>query len=235
VEDETLIVEDVMLMLLEDESGAILGAGTLHYTLGGAVLVELALRGLVEVDESDAGLRSALNGHRVVAVDGAEPADPLLRDALATVREKPHRVLPLLVAIGGGLREPVVERLLERGMIRKEQGRFLGIFRTTRLPVADGRHERVLRGQVASVLEGTTLPDTRTAAVAALLSASGVLPSLHPEPRWSGDVYRRGKELEQGSWGAEAVATSVARTAAAIAAASAAAAVAATTAATSSS
>lgn len=63
---ETLIVEDVMLMLLDDETGVEAGAGTLHYTLGSAVLVELALLGRIDIDEGRAGL----NGPEVLAVLG---------------------------------------------------------------------------------------------------------------------------------------------------------------------
>ena len=45
-----LLVEDLMLLLLDDETGTPAAAGTLPYALGGAVLVELALLGRVETD-----------------------------------------------------------------------------------------------------------------------------------------------------------------------------------------
>ncbi|MEV4731507.1 GPP34 family phosphoprotein [Saccharopolyspora sp. NPDC049426] len=54
----------------------------------------------------------------------------------------------------------------------------------------------------------------RTAALIAVLSASGVLLTLHPAPKWSCRVAKRAEEIEQGSWGASAVNTAVARTAA---------------------
>jgi hypothetical protein len=71
-------------------------------------------------------------------------------------------------------------------------------------------------------------PDARTAAVIALLSASGTLPSLHRLIPWSGAVHKRAKRLEQASWGAEAVNTAVLRTLAAVSAGAAGAAVAVT-------
>ncbi|ANY25708.1 GOLPH3/VPS74 family protein [Gordonia terrae] len=211
-----LIVEDLLLMLLDDESGAIAGEGTLFYTLGGAVLVELGLRGAVEIDDAGGGL----TGARITAVPGAEPSDPLLAGAYGTIAERPRGVQALLPMIGADLRGTVLDRLEERGLIRQERRKMLGLFPTTRLLPVDTGYEKALQDRVRAVLVDCVDPDARTAAVAALLSASGVLSHLHPTIRWSGDVYRRGKELEKGNWGAEAVNTAVVRTAAAIAASS---------------
>ncbi|MEV6039298.1 GPP34 family phosphoprotein [Nonomuraea sp. NPDC052116] len=93
-----LIVEDLMLLMLDDETGAIAGAGTLHYSLGGAVLVELALDGRIETD----GGRPGLNGPKVIAAGDGPLSDPLLQSAYEKVAERPQRVQPLLLAIGGG-------------------------------------------------------------------------------------------------------------------------------------
>lgn len=216
-DSDMLIVEDLMLLMLDDKTGTPAGAGTLHYALGGAMLVELALRGRVETDGP-----AGLNGPKVVAVGDGPLSDPLLQSAYDTVAERSQRVQPLLLGVGGGLRVPVMERLVERGLIRREKKRVLGLFPVTLAPANDTGYEAELRRKVCAVLADGESPDTRTAAVIALLSASGTLPSLHPAPKWSGAVYRRGKELEEGSWGAAAVSTAVTRTAAAIAAASAA-------------
>ncbi|MGW7294591.1 GPP34 family phosphoprotein [Streptomyces xiamenensis] len=64
--EEMLIVEDLLLTLMDNKSGAIAGEGTLYYPLGGAVLAELALRGDVTVAEGDTGL----TGLKVHAVSG---------------------------------------------------------------------------------------------------------------------------------------------------------------------
>ncbi|WRL66498.1 GPP34 family phosphoprotein [Blastococcus brunescens] len=58
--DDLLIVEDLMLLLMDDDGASVQGAGTLHYTLGGALLTELALLGRVETDGT-----GIVNGPRV--------------------------------------------------------------------------------------------------------------------------------------------------------------------------
>ncbi|MET9553207.1 GPP34 family phosphoprotein [Streptomyces sp. NPDC006645] len=208
MQNETLVVEDLMLLMFDDKSGAIAGSGTLYYTLGGAVLVELGLGGYVTVDENDSGL----SGLKVHAVPGNPPADPLLRDAHEQIARRKRGVQTLLIEIGTELRETVLDRLVERGMLRRESRKTLGLFRTTATTAADTGHKKALVEKARAVLIDGAEPDTRTTALIGLLSASGTLPSLHPAIPWSGQVYKRAKELEQASWGAEAVNSAVLRT-----------------------
>ncbi|HZG06164.1 MAG TPA: GPP34 family phosphoprotein [Streptomyces sp.] len=214
MQKDLLVVEELMLLMFDDSSGAIAGAGTLYYTLGGAVLVELAQTGRIRVDEQDKGL----NGLRVHAVAGEPLPDPLLRAAQEKVAERVRGVQTLLIEIGTGLRETVLDRLVERGLLRRESTRTLGVFRTTVTRAADTRHKEALVERVRAALVDGAEPDARTAAVIGLLSASGTLPSLHRVIPWSGAVHQRAKRLEQASWGAEAVNTAVLRTLAAVSA-----------------
>lgn len=209
--NEMLIVEDLLLLMFDDTSGTIAGEGTLYYTLGGAVLVELGVGKYVRVDENDGGL----NGLKVHAVAGDPPADPLLRGAYQKVADRKRGVQTLLIEIGTELRETVLERLVERGMLRQETKKTLGLFRTTTTKAADTGHKDALVETVRAVLLDGAEPDARTTALIGLLSASGTLPNLHRSIPWSGKVSKRAKELEKGSWGAEAVNTAVMRTVAA--------------------
>lgn len=212
---ELLLVEDLMLLLLDDDGASVRAAGTLYYTLGGALLVELALLGLIDADDQDNGL---LNGPRVRPTGSPQPADPLLREAMATIAAKPQRVQPLLVALGADLWKVVLERLVDRGLIEREERKLLGIFRTTRWPAVDAEHEAALRARILDVLVDGGETDPRTAAVIGLLYASGAMPALSPPLPWTSDTVRRAQALQDGDWGAAAVRSAVDRTAAAIAA-----------------
>ncbi|OEV11279.1 GOLPH3/VPS74 family protein [Streptomyces nanshensis] len=219
MQNEPLIAEDLTLLMMDDASGAIAGEGTLYYTLGGAVLVELGLGGHIAADPNETGL----TGVKVRAGTGRPPSDPLLRGAYDTVAARVRGVHSLLAEVGTGLRTPVLDRLVKRGTVRRRSTKWLGFIPSTSLTIADTAHKKALVGQVRAVLLDGAEPDARTAALAGLLSASGTLPSLHRSIPWSGALYKRAKELEQGSWGAEAVNAAVLRTMAAIAAGSAAA------------
>lgn len=211
--DDLLIVDDLMLLLLDDDGASIQAAGTLYYTLGGAVLTELALLGRVEVDNS-----GVLNGPRVTPSGEGPLPDPLLQTAYDTIAAKTQRVQPLLVAIGADLGSVVLDRLLDRGLLRREKTRMLGLFRSTTWPATDEPYEGQLRARIRRVLEDGATPDPRTAATIGLLYASGAMPSLRPALPWTSRTVTRAQDLAQGHWGSEAVATAVTRTAATVAA-----------------
>lgn len=218
-----LLVEDLALLLADDTTGTPAGAGTLHYSLSAALLVELALLGRIEARE-----KSWLTGAVVHATGDGPLPDPILQDAYDTITRKPQAVTSLVMTLGGDLWKTLLQRLADHGLVSQERGRFLGIIPTTTYPATDSPYEPALRQRVADVLEHGHDADPRTSALIALVSASGTLPSLHPQPRWSGTVHDRGKEFEKGEWGAEALSTAVLQTAAAVAAAGAAAVVAVT-------
>ncbi|GAA1229968.1 GOLPH3/VPS74 family protein [Pseudonocardia alaniniphila] len=205
-----LLAEDLMLLLFSPSSGTIAGEGTLFYVLGGALLAELAQLGLVETEE--AGLRGTL----VRTAGDAPPGDVLLRSAWDYVAEKPRNVQTFLAAVGPPLRKPVLDRLVKRGDVARSTGRTLGLFTSTRLGAGTTDRRADLVERVRAVLEDGVPPDPRTAALVALLSASGSLPMLHREIPWTAPVIDRATALEQGDWGAGAAASAVTRTTTAI-------------------
>ena len=74
-----------------------------------------------------------------------------------------------------------------------------------------GRRARLVDDVREVLVEGAE-PRPRVAALAALLSGSGVLPQFHKEIPWTSAVITRAKELERGNWGAGAAAEAVTRT-----------------------
>lgn len=206
---DPLIVEDLVLLLFDPSSGTIRGENTLFYVLGGAVLTDLAFNGQISIEE-----RGGLRGS-IVSATGDIPGDPLLRKTWDVIAEKPTDPQTLLASVGVTLRPIVLDRLAERGHIRAERKKRLGLFTTTSLQDGGTSRRAELLEQVRAIFVDGVTPSPRIAAIGALISASGTLPTFHPGISWSSDVYTRGKELERGEWGADAVGAAVARTVAA--------------------
>ncbi|WP_423463743.1 GOLPH3/VPS74 family protein [Promicromonospora sp. MS192] len=209
---EPLLAEDVLLLLFDPRSGTIAGEGNnLFHTLAGAVLVELASGGYVDIDA-----RTTLRGREVRVLDGTAPSDPLLRGTWDRIARKPTDVHSLILEIGPRLRQEVIDRVVERGHLGREKRKALGLITTTALvDGGTGRRAELLAPIRAALVDGVD-PEPRVGALAALLAASGGLPALYKDIPWSGAVYTRGRELQRGDWGAEAVGESVRRTMAAL-------------------
>lgn len=197
---DVTLPEAVMLLLFDPRSGTIAGEGqSLMYTLGGAMLIELAARDHIELDDKRRRVRAVGHG----------PEDSLLRGAWERVPATATGIRALVMDVGARSRESTVDRLVARGDIRREPRRFLGIFPSHALSGGDtGARDRLLV-PVRSVLVDGAEPDTRTATLVALLSASKNLAAMHADIPWSGEVYSRGKKLERGDWGARAASDAI--------------------------
>ncbi len=142
VRDDLIIVDHLMLLLMNDDGASVQGAGTLYYSLGSAVLTELALIGRIQADDP-----GVLNGPLVTATGEG----PLLQWADDSVAEKTQRVQPLLEGLGNDLWR--VDRSVDRGLLRREESRTLRVSRSTRWPAAHEEHESQLRAHVRRILE----------------------------------------------------------------------------------
>lgn len=225
----TLIAEDLLLLVLDDEKGTMSTAYP-GPALGGAVLIELATAGAVVVEEKTSAWRSA----KVQVVDGERPADEVLAAAYDVVAEKPRSAQDLVDRLGKGLREQLADRLADRGILERRQSRVLGLFPRTRWPAVDSSHEAEVRRNLALVLVQGAEPDERTGALIALLHA---IDKAHKVVDHAGmparEVKKRAKRISEGAWAAKAVRDAISASVAATTATTVAATTAATTAATS--
>lgn len=216
--DDVLIAEDLLLLLLDDEKGSLAHATYLDTGLGGALLVELSLGRHVEpvAQEKSWGFTPKDR----IRVTGTIPRDELLRAAYEVVQEKERPAQELVARLGRKRREPMLERLVERGILRREDGKVLGLFPRTTWPEADGRREGSLRERLHAVLVEGHDPDDRTGALVAVLSgmdaAHRVLNLRGGEAR---DVKQRARTVAEGDWAAAGVKDAVASAQAAMTAA----------------
>lgn len=213
----TLIAEDLLLVLLDDETGRLAASESIQALLGGALLTELALAGAVEV-----GAKEGLLRRRKVRVAEPTPplADPSLRRALATVMEKERTAEDLVPRLGKKVRDDLLGRLQERGMLRREDSTVLGVFSRTRWPAEDTAHEHALRDRLQDALVGGVDPDARTAALIALLSSVDRAHRCVDTDGLRGrDVKKRAQQIAEGEWAAAAVRDAVQASQAAVMAA----------------
>lgn len=208
------LAEDLLLLLFQPgpgpgRTGSIAGEGTLYYVLAGAVLAELALGGHVRTGTGRIGEMT------VEAVVGSPPVDHLLRSSWEYVADKARGVQTVLAATGPTLREPLLERLIERGELHRSSRKTFGIFQTSVLEEGDSGRRAALLAEVRAVLVDGAEPTDRSASLAALLFGSGALPQFDPYIPWTSAVIARAEALKDGSWGAGAAARAVARTVAA--------------------
>jgi hypothetical protein len=211
-----LIAEDLVLLLLDDETGKLEHSTYLDTGIGGALLVELALAENVSVVK-DSGF---LARSKVHVSSAPPPTDPVLAEALALVGEKPRTAEDLVGRLGKKRRDVLLDRLRQRGILEEKEHLALGLIPRKRWPTVDSTHEAEVRRSLGDALRRDVRPDQRTAALVSLLSALDLAHKVVDREGHSGrEVKKRAKEIAEGDWSAKAVSDAVAAAQAAVTAA----------------
>jgi hypothetical protein len=190
------LAEDLFLLVCHDATGrARISTTYLDLGLGGALLLDLALRG-----------RVALVDSHVAVVDRTPVGDPLLDAALSTVAGDAKRHEPdyWVRHLARGTRAAVQHRLVAAGVLLVEDHKVLGVIPVHHTHQIDGRieHDLVRRLHDAVVLGN---PASReTAAVVSLALAVGL--ERHLFPRSDRRAIRQRMEgIAAGEWVGAAV------------------------------
>ncbi|MFI7324064.1 GPP34 family phosphoprotein [Streptomyces rubiginosohelvolus] len=186
--------EEIMLLSLDDESGAAKGETAARWGVAAGMLLELVMAGRVTV-----------RGGSVEVFDPTPTGDALLDGRLDRLTRWVHetsssrKVVAWLTRDHAKGSQDVVDSLVARGLVTEEKHRALGVFPVRRYPEADGTVERELRARLAAaVLEGAE-PDARTSALIALVHATGMHPQAFPGlPKKQVDP--RMAEIAEGHW-----------------------------------
>lgn len=167
--------EELVLLILDDEDGTMLPVPqrTLDYALAGAVLMDLALR-----------LRIDSDPERIWLCESKETDEPVL-----------DLCLPKLVAHGPGsgdieswleslaetpdeLRDAALARLVERGILRREERKYLWVFGSRRYPMVDDKEEREVKLRIMNALYSEEIPDPKDVALISLVDTCNLFDDL---------------------------------------------------------
>ncbi|MEV4740045.1 GPP34 family phosphoprotein [Streptomyces sp. NPDC049555] len=194
--------EELLLLSHQPSTGRKLCRGRfLQYGVAGAVLAELALAGHVAEERG-----------RVVVTNPLPPADPLLAATLAELAAQTHgkgpqakgpRTRAWVRRAGRRLEGPWLDRLVERGALRRESRRLLRLIPYHCFPVASLDLTTPARIRLDEARHAG-FPDPRARALGSLLAAIDVHARLYPG--WDARRTRRElRRLTRQEWPAEAV------------------------------
>ncbi|MEV5975720.1 GPP34 family phosphoprotein [Streptomyces sp. NPDC052114] len=206
------LAEEIMLLSLDDESGAVKERQSCQWAVAAAIVLDLVLARRVSVDQG-----------RITVVDRAPTGVGLLDgrlgaiDAWAAGRRRPPKVTEWLTKDHRKVLDATVEALRERGLVGEEERKVLGMFPVRRFPEADGTVERALRARLAETVLRGAEPDDRSAGLVALLHGAKLHRLAFPDaPRR--EVVPRMREISEGQWAGESVRKAIAEMQAAMSA-----------------
>ena len=166
--------EEVTLLMLNDEDGGFVRVPgwSLQCAYAGAVLMDLALENRIDTDVS-----------KLVLIDPTPVGDDLLDPILAQIAEtsETHDARHWVEQVADRaeqIRERALDRLVQGGILRREEDRFLWVFQSRRYPIVDGEADREVKLRIMEVLFGNDIPDPRDVVIICLADACGILKEL---------------------------------------------------------
>jgi hypothetical protein len=168
----TTLAQELLLIAYDDAGRARGGSIELDCGIAGAALSELSLAGRIDLVDG-----------RVRVIDNAPTGDPDSDAALARIAAEGSGRKPdwWIGKLRHGQRNRLLNRLVDRGVLRMELQNVLWLFSVRRYFAMDPRIRSVTRSRLEyAVLRGGD-PDARTAALVALLNACGLTRRAFPE------------------------------------------------------
>jgi hypothetical protein len=191
------ITEDLVLLLLDPRTGrSVVDSTSLDRAIGGALLLDLSTRERLHADGEGAKAR-------LTVADPAPTGDALLDEALARLAGKPVRAQKAVERLAKRVRMPVLERLVQRGLVRREKSSLFGLFPVTTWPPVDPAPRAQLHERVAAVLRDGAKPDKHVALLISLLHAVKAEHKIVDANRR--ELRARAKEVAAGDWAGPAV------------------------------
>jgi hypothetical protein len=189
-----MLAEDLMLLFLDGRSGRVLADhSSVENALAGAVLIELVNSGRVAFTP---------NGKKLEVVDPTPLRDPLLQESISRLT-KPMPPQTAVERLRKKLRENVIARLEERGVVEVRPRKVLGIFPGKSYVIVDEvAHEKVRKaaGEVALGYRGA---DAHTGSLITLLYAAYAVHKVFEGDKR--ELKRRAKDIAAGNWAGDAV------------------------------
>jgi golgi phosphoprotein 3 len=163
--------EEILLLQLDDTHGRFidLPLSAADVVLAGAALMELALDNRVDSDLE-----------HLILVDRTPTGDDILDDVLERLGQagaglSVAAALERITANAEKYQQRALKRLVAKGILREEDGRFLWVFHTRRYPVVDDREQREVKARLHQILLTDEIPDPRDVVLICLIDACGLL------------------------------------------------------------
>ena len=166
-------VEEIILLLLRDDEGRFMHipSWTLDYAVAGGVLMDLALEYRIDTDLEN-----------LMLLDATPVGDSLLDSTLAEIQAGERQTTRYWVEHTAEraytIRELALNRLIERGILERQEDRFLWVFRSRRYPLIDGKAEREVKMRIMGVLFSDEIPDPRDVMLICLADACDIFKEM---------------------------------------------------------
>ena len=183
------LAEDIMLLLLDDDSGklASIDLMTLNYAMAGAVLMDLALRNKIDTD-----LESLIVADSTPT--GLQMLDTYLDKISGENKENNTRYwLTELSNYGEDIVDSALNMLVEKKILKTEEKKILWVIGTRVYPMVDDKEEKEVKRRIVDLLMSDEIPTPQDVVLVSLIDTCSLLSTILSDK----EVQRLSPRIEQ--------------------------------------
>lgn len=141
------LLEEYLLIALDDDKGKfVIDSTYLHYGFGGAILLELALREKISIEGDYVRLKDSSTVKEVALNKAIE----LLQGSAKAVKIKD--LIGMLAKKANELKQDTLQRLMNKGILKKEEHKILWIIPNNKYPTSNLSPENKVRERLKGVM-----------------------------------------------------------------------------------
>lgn len=164
---ELNLVEEFLLIALDDDKGRfVIDSTRLHYGFAGAVLLELAVRDKIDIDGDYLHLKNSAQEPEVAlnkAIDLIQASDKT---------KKVKNWLDAFARKAGEMTDDTLKRLIDRGVLRKEEHKIFWIIPNNKYPTSNSNPENKVRERLNNVILNGAQSEPRDVMLLSLIDVS---------------------------------------------------------------
>ena len=166
------LIEEILLLTLDDHGSFLpVPEYSLEIASAGAILMDLALRDKLDADPQV-----------LMLVDptptGDDILDPVLQELGRAEGELQLREWLMRLAKRESIRKSALDRLVERGILRRDEKKLLWVFGSRRYPVIDNREQTEAKLRILEILLTDEIPDPTDVVLICLANACSLFQSI---------------------------------------------------------
>ena len=160
------LLEEYLLLALDDEKGKfVIDSTRLHFGFAGAVLLELALRGKIQVD-----------GDKLILQDNTYEPEMSVNKMIDVIKEQDKPTLKKSIEIlankSSEIKNDTLQRLINKGILQKEEHKIFWIIPYDKYPTSNLTPENKVRKRLDDVISKQSPVDPHDLMLLSLIDAT---------------------------------------------------------------
>lgn len=176
MENNLTLAEDIVLILLDDDSGRLASVDlmTLNYSMAGAVLMELALRNKIDTDLD----KLVVADNKPCGVKLLDHYLDLIAREIDDTNNNTKYWLTELSNYGDEILDTALERLVEKKILKLEEKKILWVFGARRYPMVDHSQEKEVKRRLIDLLMSDEIPSPKDVVLVCLIDTCSLFNTI---------------------------------------------------------